>query len=92
MNREITIDGLPTPALETAAEMWASYRRDVLPADAPDVQVLECKRAFYAGMVAVYTVLTFGVGSDSVTEEAGMEYLARLGSDLRAFGRSGGTT
>ena len=37
----------------TAAELWESYETEVLPKDAPDVQRVECKRAFYAGAFAV---------------------------------------
>ncbi len=32
---------------------WLEYRLKVLPLDAPHVQVIECRRAFYQGATAV---------------------------------------
>ncbi len=32
---------------------WMEYRMRVLPADAPHVQVVECRRSFYAGATSV---------------------------------------
>jgi hypothetical protein len=34
-------------------KQWRSYRARVVPADAPAVQVVECRRAFYAGAQAL---------------------------------------
>lgn len=39
---------------ETIAQMWESYRRAVVPRDAPDVQIQETRRAFYAGCQAFF--------------------------------------
>lgn len=36
----------------TIKDDWESYQRDVLPINAPQVQVQECRRAFYAGALA----------------------------------------
>ena len=34
-------------------EAWKDYRLKVVPLDAPVLQVVECRRAFYAGVSAV---------------------------------------
>jgi hypothetical protein len=36
---------------------WESYRREVIPDDAGAIQVEECRRAFYAGSVALFKVV-----------------------------------
>lgn len=43
--------------MQTIAALFASYRRNVLPATAPPIQVQECERAFYAGVAATITEL-----------------------------------
>jgi hypothetical protein len=35
-------------------EGWNSYRREVIPSDAPAIQIEECRRAFYAGAVHLF--------------------------------------
>ena len=56
-------------------EEWKSYRQQVIPPTAPDVQVVESKRAFYAGANCLFRLLqrTVSVG-DEVT-----------GADMRAM-------
>lgn len=41
---------------QIVAEIWDSYARRVLPANAPTVQRWECRRAFYAGCEALMRV------------------------------------
>ena len=43
--------------LPTVASAFESYRREVIPAAASDVQVEECRRAFYAGAWQMYLSL-----------------------------------
>lgn len=70
--------------MTTVAAFWESYRREVLPANAPAVQVQECRRAFYAGVKATLAVL-LEIGDDSVSEDQGVELIERLHDECRVF-------
>ena len=43
---------------------WREFQSKIIPADAPAVQLWECRRAFYAGANALFAILVGGVGSD----------------------------
>jgi hypothetical protein len=47
-----TLDLTKAHPLHPLATAWESYRTRVVPADAPPIQVQECRRAFYAGAQA----------------------------------------
>jgi len=40
---------------------WATYEERVLPADAPDEQKQECRRAFYGGAASLLTALVMAL-------------------------------
>lgn len=69
--------------LEKVVDLWNSYRRDVVPADASTIQVIECQRAFYAGVAALFDIATSF--DDSVPEEEIEAYLHRVADELEAF-------
>lgn len=70
MSEPITMEGL-----------WSSYAREVLPADAPEVQRVECRRAFYAGAKAFEYAL-----SEPPDELGGaVAQIAGLIDELEAF-------
>ena len=46
----------PSPGV-AMTEGWASYREKVFPPTAPEVQVTECKLAFYAGGLTMFNAL-----------------------------------
>jgi hypothetical protein len=62
---------------KTMKELWESYVAEVLPKDAPPIQRQECRRAFYAGAVAVFGLLTNSVGVND--EDPTAEELAAIG-------------
>jgi hypothetical protein len=76
--------------LETVAESFATYRARVLPSDAPDVQVLECQRAFYAGTYFTLMNLAYNIGDASTDEEQGIVELEKLKAECEAFAAAGG--
>ena len=43
--------------MRTINDEWQSYKRDVLPDDASQIQITETERAFYAGAKAVLYLL-----------------------------------
>lgn len=61
-----------------------SYMREVIPVNAPAVQIVECKRAFFAGAHAVLSqVIKFG--DEEVSENVGVEGLERMRQELLKF-------
>lgn len=40
---------------------WESYLNEVLPKNAPEIQKVECRRAFYAGALAIWVTVISGV-------------------------------
>jgi len=65
----------------TVADGFASYWRSVVPAGAPDVQVQECRRAFYAGAWAMYCALV--IHTADLSDADGERYLEALRRGLR---------
>jgi hypothetical protein len=76
--------------LETVAESWTTYRTKVLPPDASDGQVIECRRAFYAGVYFCLLNLMHNIGDDSTDEEQGIAELEKLKAECEAFAAGGG--
>ena len=70
--------------VDTIEATWESYRRDVLPADAPVVQRVECRRAFYAGFHAMLQVC-LALGSDELPEDLGVIALTALNVEADRF-------
>ena len=75
---------MSTPLETRIASQWDSYRRDVVPARAPLIQLQETRRAFYAGAWAALQLLA-AVSSDDVSEDAGAAYIESLHQECRDF-------
>lgn len=65
------------------AEIFDDYRRNVIPADAKAVQITECKRAFYAGAVAVIGLMDKIADSPNEAREA-----ESLWKEITDFGKN----
>ncbi len=48
-------------------EAWKDYRMKVVPLDAPKLQVVECRRAFYAGVAAIVKMMAMAGGMSPYT-------------------------
>jgi hypothetical protein len=76
----------------TIGEQWASYLAEVVPADAPDVQREECKRAFYSGASAMLTCVF--AATDHAEEDMCQAAIGALERELldyiRLFGKREG--
>lgn len=69
--------------MRTLETLWNSYRVRVVPANAPEIQVQECRRAFYAGATALLgEMLSI---PDGLTEEQEMEELMKIRQELSSF-------
>ncbi len=64
---------------------WRQYAERILPANAPRVQVWECRRAFYAGAAHLFHELTERVGPDSTSEDAGVEMMQGVADEIERF-------
>jgi hypothetical protein len=68
----------------SAADMWASYQRDVIPATAGPTQVTESRRAFYAGGFAVLKHMLGEVAA--LPDAQAMKAVDRLYAEMLQFG------
>lgn len=73
--------------MRSIAMEFKDYRRVVMPSGAGDVQVKECKRAFYAGALSAITVLG---DCGSSTHNGILHDLRTLCQELEDFGKGGG--
>jgi hypothetical protein len=71
----------------TIAAQWDAMRAVVVPTNAPEAQVRDMKRSFYAGAHALFALMS-EVGDDAVGEDEGVSYFESLNQELRAFTRA----
>lgn len=69
------------------ADAWDKYARDVLPKEAPEVQRVECRRAFYAGGAALFYAILSGVGRGEQVTDAEIALLDGIKDELEAYAR-----
>jgi hypothetical protein len=72
------------------AEQFDDYRRKVIPRDAHPVQVTECKRAFFAGALAIQSVIMANLTPGPDSSPADEEMMMDLTEELEEFGKRGG--
>ena len=72
------------PIDRTLADMWASYARMVIPPGTSAAAIKNNKFAFYGGASYVLDVL-ITIGDDDVSEDAGVDAIARLRQELELF-------
>lgn len=71
----------PTTLVQQA---WDSYLREVIPFDAPAVQIAESKRAFFAGAQAAMQ-LYCEIGEPHISKDDGVARLEGMMAELTAF-------
>lgn len=74
------------PALMRTA--WLGYRREVIPPDAPEVQVTESRRAFYAGAGALFSLLLVVLDPGEEPTEHDLDRVTGLYDELKEFNRA----
>ena len=70
--------------MKTLREEYERWKRATMPADAPMVQRIEMKRAFYSGALCMFALVA-QTSEDAVTEEAGAQYLETLRREAKDF-------
>lgn len=68
--------------MKTLADEWESYQNEVLPRDAPEIQVTETQRAFYAGAGSLLHLMQIA-GGKRHTEA--MEFIESVNRELKEF-------
>jgi hypothetical protein len=63
---------------------WHEYAEHVLPANAPDIQTQETRRAYYGGVNALMGILK-RVGEPDISEDESEAILTRIEADLKQF-------
>jgi hypothetical protein len=66
---------------------WRSYSEAVIPADAPDVQRVESRRAFYAGAQAAMAGLLSFLDPGEEPTQADLDRMTALTKELDDFAR-----
>lgn len=75
--------------MNTIQEQWEDFKKNVIPVSAPDIQVAEMQKAFYAGAYASIMVMV-KISAEGVSENAGAEIFETLKNECESFGMSGG--
>lgn len=67
-------------------KLWQSFRANVIAANASDIQLIEMRRAFYAGAASLMGIC-HAVGDDNVTEDEGEMILKNCEIELDIFSK-----
>ena len=67
-------------------EGWSSYRREVIPAAAPAGQVEDCRRAFYAGALNLFTSIANMLDPGAEPTRKDLEQMEAIAGELRVYG------
>jgi hypothetical protein len=66
---------------------WQSYRNMVLPSGASDVQVKECRQAFYAGAAILLESIMATLDPGTEPTEADFQRMTNIQIELDEFGQ-----
>lgn len=83
-----TVPGaIPLRERRTLADEWAEFSRAVMPKDAPEMQRVEMRRAWYAGAAAMFGLMTGGLDADHEPTDLDVAYVESLAQEIEAFSR-----
>jgi hypothetical protein len=69
----------------TISSMWGNYQRNVLPPEAGPEQLIETRRAFYAGAHAFFLLISGGLDNDANPTPADVAYVESLRQEVGDF-------
>lgn len=72
--------------MNTIQQQWDFFNALVVPANAPDIQRIEMRRAFYAGAEAMMRI-QWNIGGADVSEDAGVQILEGCRDELEGFAK-----
>lgn len=71
--------------IDTIDKMWDDFRQAVVPIDAPSIQIVETKRGFYGGIIALLDNLS--VMAEHLNNNDGSEVLNRWKTETEEFAK-----
>jgi hypothetical protein len=69
--------------MDTVKKQWEDYRDKLIPDDASEIELRDCKQAFYAGMMSFFR-LQFSI-TDDMDEDTGAEMMDVWFSECEQF-------
>jgi hypothetical protein len=73
--------------MNTLADQWEKYRAAVLHPKAPPNQIIETRRAFYAGALATLTLQIAVIGHPDISEAAALALIQSWHDECASFAR-----
>lgn len=70
---------------QTAEQMWEEYAKQCLPPDAPEIQVIETRKAFYAGAYSMWTGIRDGLDPGQEATDADVRHLDELVTEIETW-------
>jgi hypothetical protein len=67
--------------------LWINYRIMVLPAFVPEVQLIECRRAFYAGAASLFGSIMNSLSPGDDANEQDIQIMEDVQREFEAFGK-----
>lgn len=64
---------------------WESYRTEVIPKNAGQTQIIECRRAFYAGAGALLGVILWALEPGTEATEEYLKMMEQISAELTTF-------
>jgi hypothetical protein len=64
---------------------WLLYREQVIPAEAGAIQLTECRRAFYAGALSLFTTIMNILEPGADATEGDLTTLTLIQAELKRF-------
>lgn len=74
--------------MKRIGELWIDYRTHVIPKDAPDTQIKESRRAFYAGAAALFQTLVTMLDPGTEATDADLAKMDEIENELQDFGQN----
>lgn len=68
-------------------KLWDKYATEMMPQDAPLIQIIETRRAFYAGAASLFGELVTKTRDEKITEDQGKDFITEINSEISQFGQ-----
>lgn len=76
---------IPLRERRALADEWSDFERQCIPEGAPTMQVVEMKRAWYAGAATLFSLVSGGLDADHEPTDLDVAYLDSLHQELKVF-------
>jgi hypothetical protein len=76
---------IPLRERRSFGEEWAEYEAKILPKDAPLIQRIETKRAFYMGAFLLFNLINGALDTDREPTDLDIAYLETINQEMVEF-------